>query len=108
LAHPRFGVAVNSLMNSHTLIDLSAQLITLGYSNVNPIALDDDGRILLSAISFSPSMNHLTTDSLLLTPDGLSSDPLEIPAPEPGTLAVALLAIAGFVAHRFREHRRAA
>jgi hypothetical protein len=95
-------------LNSHSLIDLSAQLITLGYSNVNPVALDDDGRILLSAISFSPSINSLTTDNLLLTPDGLSSGPLEIPAPEPGTLAVALLAIAGFIAHRLREHRRAA
>ena len=34
------------------------------------------------------------------------SEPIEAPVPEPGALAVLLVAIAGFVAHRFRERRR--
>jgi hypothetical protein len=67
-----------------------------------PIALDDDGRILLSADPFPGNQ----PTNLLLTPDGLSAAPLEVPAPEPGTLGIGLFAIAGFVAHRLREHRR--
>jgi hypothetical protein len=94
-------------VDSHSLTDLSAQLSTAGFSNVQPLALDDDGRILVNATSFSPMLNFLTTDNLLLTPDGLTSAPLEVPAPEPGTLAIGLLAIAGFVAHRLRERHRA-
>jgi hypothetical protein len=94
-------------VNSHSLTDLSAQLLAVGYNSAQPIALDDDGRILLSATSFSTSLNTLTTDNLLLTPDGLSSSPLEVPAPEPGTFAIGLLAIAGCAAHCLRERRRA-
>jgi hypothetical protein len=95
-------------VNSHAVTDLSTQLLAVGYNNLQPLALDDDGRILLSATSFSQSLHSLTTDNLLLIPDDLSSAPLEFPAPEPGTLAIALLAISGFAVHRIRNNRRRA
>jgi hypothetical protein len=100
--------------NTHTLTDLSrlfstaeSSLWPFTYNDFRPIALDDDGRILLSAGRFPPT-NGATETNLLLTPDGLSPLPLEVPAPEPGTLAVMLLAITGFAAHRLRERRRRA
>jgi hypothetical protein len=43
-------------------------------------------------------------DTLLLTPVGLSSDPLQVP--EPGSLAVMALAMAAFAGQSIREHRR--
>ncbi len=55
---------------------------------------------LLSPLSYPPDP-HQT--ELLLTPDGLSPDPIQVPVPEPGALAVMLVAIAGFVTHRICE-----
>jgi len=92
-------------INSHTLINLSSYLAATGkYFNVQPIAIDDQGRIVVQANS--TANNSDPEHTLLLTPDGVSSEPLEMPVPEPGTLAVTLLAIAGFAAHRLRERRR--
>jgi hypothetical protein len=106
---PNINHALLYNINTHTLTDLFSLLSSAGlqYFDLVPSAIDDDGRVLLSAYP-SPLDPGNKATNLLLTPDGLSSDPLEVPAPEPGTLAVALLAIAGFVAHRLREHRRAA
>jgi hypothetical protein len=78
--------------------------IAYTYSNFSPIALDNNGRIVLSAISFNANIGESETN-LLLTPDDRSSLPLEVPAPEPGTLAVMVLAIAGFAARRVRDRR---
>ncbi len=109
-------------INSHTLTDLNT-LLGSGSGGIyqsggdyvvnqtsagpgQPIALDDEGRILLSAYPFPQSLPGNQPTNLLLTPNGLSAAPLEVPAPEPGALGVGLLAIAGFVAHRIREQRR--
>ena len=40
--------------------------------------------------------------ALLLTPDGVSSDPIVMSTPEPGSWAVMALAMAAFAAHRAR------
>jgi hypothetical protein len=93
-------------VNSHTLTDLATlpPFANGAYSNLHPIAIDDQGRILLQATSTSPS--GWTQDTLLLTPDGVSSDPIILSAPEPGSWAVMALAVAAFAAHRARESRR--
>ncbi len=76
------------------------------YVDLRPLALDDDGRILLNADRFDVATRQVTNTNLLLTPDGLSAAPLEVAAPEPGALAVMIAAIAGFVVHRARDRRR--
>jgi hypothetical protein len=67
-----------------------ASLLPTGWGNGYPVALDDQGRILLYASTAENDWNN--SSLLLLTPAGLSSTPL--PAPEPTTLAT--LAVAGF------------
>jgi hypothetical protein len=91
-------------VNSHTLTDLFSLLSAsnLPYYNLVPIAIDDDGRILLGASELNQTAGWTQTN-LLLTPDGLSAAPLEVPAPEPASLTVLLLAMAGFAWHRRRE-----
>jgi MYXO-CTERM domain-containing protein len=103
------GTQYDSLVynvNSHTLTDLATlpPFANGTYSNLLPIAIDDQGRILLQATSTSPS--GWTQDTLLLTPDGVSSDPIILSAPEPSSWAVMVLAVAAFAAHRMRERRR--
>jgi PEP-CTERM motif len=88
--------------SSHTLVDLSVLLGAAGFANDQPIALDADGRILLSATEFSQTLGPTQTN-ILLTPDGLPAAPLEVPAPEPASIAVMLLAMVGFAWHRRRE-----
>ena len=69
-----------------------------GYDS-QPIALDDQGRILLFASSpVEPGQSNPVDHLLLLTPAGLSSNP--IPAPEPSTLAMLAVAGLGLVARR--------
>jgi hypothetical protein len=91
-------------VSSHTLTDLFSLLSAsnLPYYNLVPIAIDDDGRILLGASELNQTAGWTQTN-LLLTPDGLSAAPLEVPAPEPASLALMLLAMAGFAWHRRRE-----
>jgi len=100
---------VVSKVGSNTLTDL-ATLLSANPQNTfggfQALSLDADGRILLSAGTIGPQTPQYV--DLLLTPTGLSADPLEVPAPEPGTLAIAVLAIAGVVAHQLRERRRRA
>ena len=76
-------------INTQSMTNLITLLSTANPYYIDPqaSAIDDDGRILLSATSFNPSVGPTRTN-LLLTPDGLSAAPLEVPAPEPGTLAV--------------------
>ncbi len=72
-------------------------------------AIDDQGRILLTANHYSNINDPNSYDGesvLLLTPAGVSLDPLVMNAPEPGSLAVMALAAAGFAAIRIRGRRR--
>ncbi len=93
-------------LNTHTLTDLELLLTSanLRYYGLNGLAIDDAGRILLQA---SDANTGFTRTNLLLTPTGVSSEPLEVAAPEPSTLAFTLLAIAGVAAHRFHGRCRA-
>ena len=95
-------------LGSNTVTDL-ATLFSANpqnpFANFQAISLDADGRILLTASDFNPQTGYTNVD-LLLTPTGLSPDPFEVPAPEPGTLAIAAMAIAGVAAHELRERRR--
>jgi len=86
---------------THTLTDFTASGILANYSDPTPIAIDDQGRILLQATSFSTTAG-ISEHTLLLTPAGVSSVPVPMSAPEPGSWAVMALAMAGFVAHRVR------
>jgi hypothetical protein len=92
---------------THTLTDLATLFYANPqdtFANFQAISLDADGRILLSATDINPQTGLAAVD-LLLTPTEISSDPLEVPAAEPGTLAIAVLAIAGVAAHQLRERR---
>ncbi len=92
-------------LNTQSTTDLGSLLQSAGYWEPKGLAIDADGRILLAAVKPGYGSGFGPTN-LLLTPDGLSPDPIEVPVPEPGTLAVMLVAIGGFVTHRLRERRR--
>ncbi len=90
---PLYGQATNVVLynvNSHSLTDLDTLFYKSAAGGIyqskgdyvinQPIALDDDGRILLGATRFDPN-DGLTPTTLLLTPDGLSSDPSRGPRP---------------------------
>jgi hypothetical protein len=88
---------------THTLTDLGSLLrgnLASSYVNPVPIAIDDQGRILLRVGVFPGK----TFDTLLLTPEGVSSDPLPLSTPEPGTLAIWGL-VSGVVAVRLARRR---
>ncbi len=95
-------------INTQTLTNLSTlpALVDNGYSNIRGLAIDDDGRILVWA-NHQPSNKSTveTEDLVLLTPSGVSSNPLPAAAPEPGAWMVMALAMAGLAAHRVRERR---
>lgn len=72
-------------------------------------AIDDQGRILITANHYSNINDPNSYDGegvLLLTPAGVSSDPIVMNAPEPGSLAVMVLAAAGLAAVRIGGRRR--
>jgi hypothetical protein len=72
--------------------DLASLLPTGWYPDIPTMALDDQGRILLTAYTSPASPGADNPDHLfLLTPAGLSSSP--IPAPEPSTFVT--LAVGG-------------
>lgn len=73
-----------------------------GWYHPLPIAIDEDGRILLQANAGTGGSRH----TLLLTPDGTASDP--IPVPEPSSWTVLALASAAWATSRFRTRRWAA
>ena len=90
-------------INTQSLINLSNLLLSAGYFGFQAIAIDDQGRIVLGAQTLNETGYSFT--NLLLTPDGMSAAPLEATVPEPSTLAVMILAIAGFATRRLRERR---
>jgi hypothetical protein len=78
--------------NTHSLTDLlSLSPLSGKYYGLTPIAIDDRGRILLwtSALASNEEPRYL-----LLTPQGVPLDPINVP--EPSSLAVMALAMAGF------------
>ncbi len=96
-----YNANTNSLLNLATLGVLQAG----GWNNIMPIAIDDQGRILLEA--GTPLTSGSTAEyTLLLTPQGVSSDPVLVPAPEPGVLAFAVVTIAALVLRRAVRGRR--
>ncbi len=91
-----YNASTNSLLNLATLGVLQAG----GWNNIMPVAIDDQGRILLEAGPPLTSSGSTAEHFLLLTPQGVSSDPLEVPAPEPGGLAIAVVAAAALALSR--------
>jgi hypothetical protein len=94
-------------INTQSITNLGSLLSTLNpfYTEPQGLAIDGEGRILLvadSELGVGPPRTNL-----LITPAGLSSEPIEVPAPEPGTLAIMLMALASFAVRRVRERRRA-
>jgi hypothetical protein len=85
--------------NTHSLLDLYSLNVLQagGWSNLQPIAIDDQGRILLEA-SANPTSGDRSAHTLLLIPQGASSDP--VAAPEPGALALAIVMIATLTLRR--------
>ena len=94
-------IATNAVVydiGTHSLINLSNYLSPQGYHDIHPIAIDDQGRILLWA-----ALGTTSEDTVLLTPSGLHPDPIPLATPEPASWAVMALAMVAFVAHRVRE-----
>ncbi len=91
-------------INTNSLIDINAlPAMTAGnWTNASPIALDDQGRILVEAGQSPSGKPHL----LLLAPQGVSSDPLAVPAPEPGPLALAMITLAALALRRAARRAR--
>ncbi len=92
-------------INTKTLTDLSTlpSILQGGFVAVVPFAIDDDGRILASVLKPTPG-GYLAADTVLLTPDGVTSDP--VPLPEPSTLAITLLSCAFYATYRCRKRAR--
>ena len=71
-----------------------------GYWMNNPVAMDDQGRILMTGSVNGPDPGP--TSYFLLTPDGMTSNP--IPAPEPTALVtLGSVSIGLLIRRRFRE-----
>lgn len=92
-------------MSTNSVFSLSQLLSSTGYAAMYPRAISDSGQIVLSAIADNPAAGFPQTN-ILLTPDGVSSAPIEAPVPEPGAMAVMLLAAMSFAIGRVRERRR--
>ncbi len=73
------------------------------YLNVQPLAIADNGRLLLEG---QPIATGGPDHTLLLTPDGTSPNPLTV-APEPASSAVMALAAAAFALRQRGQRRRA-
>jgi hypothetical protein len=89
-------------IGTHTLTNLSAMPGLSNYTNIQPVAIDDQGRILLEGTPV-PGSSAQGEQLVVQIPPHL---PDPVPAPEPGSLAVMVLAIAAFAARRIRERRR--
>jgi hypothetical protein len=85
-------------IGTHSLTNLSTLPALSGYLNIQPIAIDDLGRILVAG---SPIVGSALQGEqyLLLTPSGLQGSSV----PEPGSIAVLALATAAFAIHRARD-----
>ena len=94
-----------SVYNTNTKIStdlstLSALISGKGFSYFEVFGMDNQGRILLQAEQ-QMAWGSYATDLLLLSPAGVSSDPIN--TPEPGSLAVMALAFAAFAIQRARR-----
>ena len=74
-----YNASTNSLTNISSLSVLTGS----PYFGLSPIAIDDQGRILLHANEDGP--NGIIFPTILLTPDGVSTGP-PLSAPEPATM----------------------
>jgi len=88
-------------INTQTSIQLGN--LNGNYLNVQPIAIADNGELLMQG---EPVATGGPEHTLLLTPDGVSPNPLTV-APEPAAWAVMALAAAAFSLRQNRECRRA-
>jgi hypothetical protein len=86
-------------INSQTLLQLGD--LNGNYLNVQPVAIADNGALLLEGQSAAAGGGD---HALLLTPDGLSPSPLTV-APEPSAWMVLASAAAAFAIGQYR-HRR--
>ncbi len=102
-----YGITILFVYNANTQnpTDIYSLLPPARYFQLQPIAIDDLGRIVLSAELNDPAAGYPETN-LLLTPEGVSSAPVEAPVPGPGAMAVMLLAAMSFAIGRVRERRR--
>ncbi|MGO9914518.1 MAG: hypothetical protein ACLQIB_07355 [Isosphaeraceae bacterium] len=87
-------------INTQTSIQLGN--LSGNYLNVQPIAIADNGQLLLQG---QPIATGGPDHTLLLTPDGVSPEPFTT-APEPASWAVMALAAAAFALRQHRERRR--
>jgi hypothetical protein len=91
-----------------TLTKTSIDLATLpvvsagNFSDIRAVAIDDLGRIV--ALAQRRGASGTTDDVILLTPQGINSNPLNLP--EPSTLAVIIVGSVGLAIHRLRARRR--
>jgi hypothetical protein len=86
---------------TYTNISALPVLVNGGYSNLQVISMDDDGRILMMANHQTGPDSYVFDDRILLTPAGVSSN--LVAAPEPASLAVMAMAAAAFAVHRTRR-----
>ena len=96
-----YNINSNTLTNLGTLSVLTAG----GWNNIRPIAIDDQGRILLEGFE-NPATGDRSAHTLLLTPQGVSSSAQELAAPEPGALALAGSIIAALAVRRAVRSRK--
>jgi hypothetical protein len=98
------GFTTSTLYNiyTNTSTDLSTlpALVNNGFSFPKALSMDNDGRILLYA-EHQTATGSSSDDLLLLTPAGVSTDPIN--TPEPGSTAVVAMAMAAFAVHRARR-----
>ncbi|SIO29512.1 PEP-CTERM protein-sorting domain-containing protein/MYXO-CTERM domain-containing protein [Singulisphaera sp. GP187] len=87
--------------NSHTLTNLRDLLPGWIQATIGELGLDDQGRMLLQAEDDRTHLMH----SLLLTPAGVTSDPITVP--EPTSLATLLLGLGYLAFRRGRRHEEA-
>ncbi len=80
---PYGSLLYNASTNSLTNISSLSVLTGSPYFGLSPIAIDDQGRILLHANEDGP--NGIIFPTILLTPDGVSTGP-PLSAPEPATM----------------------
>jgi hypothetical protein len=92
-------------VKSQNLTQLDALPSVSGtYIGLQPIAIDDQGRILAWASTFG-STGGLHETMILLTPAGVSSEPIPAAVPEPTALSLIVLAVLGLGLRRMRPKK---
>jgi hypothetical protein len=102
------GAAVyNIYTNAYTNLSTLPALASSGYTNFLAAGIDDAGRVLVWATRNFPNQNTLASQELLLlSPPGVSPDPIPAATPEPSAWMVMALAMAGFATLKVRQRRR--